>query len=194
MKIGIDIDDTLVYTSKYMIKYAEIYNNEVLKKNKIHGNMGLIRNTHYLQKLYDWTKEEKIDFFKKYYVQVLAECELLPGAKETINYWKSKGHKIYFISARLNWSETCNVDEITKDLLLKSEIEYDEIILKMEDKLEVCLEKEIDVFIDDSYETCIKLKENNIMPYLITSKLNSLIKTEGITRINNWDELKKLIR
>ena len=34
MKIGIDIDDTTVFTVKPMIKYADIFDKEILKSIK----------------------------------------------------------------------------------------------------------------------------------------------------------------
>ena len=63
MRIGIDIDDTTVVTVNGMIKYADIFDTQILGRNGINGNFGLINNRYYLQSLYGWTDEEKHDFF-----------------------------------------------------------------------------------------------------------------------------------
>lgn len=47
MKIGIDIDDTIVITVKSMIKYADKYDTEVLGRKGTNGNLGLIQNRYY---------------------------------------------------------------------------------------------------------------------------------------------------
>lgn len=61
MRIGIDIDDTIVKTVDSMIKYADIFDKQI-GGNGINGNMGLIVNRYYLKALYGWNDEEKINF------------------------------------------------------------------------------------------------------------------------------------
>ena len=63
MRIGIDIDDTTFLTIKSMVKYADIYEEEIsgLPINK--DNFGLITNRYYLNKLYGWDDETKFSFF-----------------------------------------------------------------------------------------------------------------------------------
>ena len=63
MRIGLDIDDTTFITVKSMIKYADLYDIEVLGRTGTNGNLGLIQNRYYLEALYGWDKETKFDFF-----------------------------------------------------------------------------------------------------------------------------------
>ena len=62
MRIGIDIDDTTVVTVNSMIKYADIYDINVLGRKGTNGNLGLIRNRYYLKALYGWNDEEKFEW------------------------------------------------------------------------------------------------------------------------------------
>lgn len=97
MNIGIDIDDTTVETINSMIKYADIYNTEILGRKDTRANLGLVRNRYYLEELYGWDKETKFDFFHKFYRNVLEECTVLPDVKEVLNNLKNKEIK-YFSS------------------------------------------------------------------------------------------------
>lgn len=187
MRIGIDIDDTTMITVKSMLKYADIYDIEILGKNGINGNMGLIQNRYYLKALYGWNQEQKMDFFNKYYKNVLEECELMPNAEDTIKKLKEEGNKIYFITARLNGIENCDTEAITKKSL--KTIPYDKLILNTPDKLEVSKENNIDIFIEDSYDTCRELTENGIKSFLMTTKMNENVDTGEIERVYNWNEV-----
>ncbi len=101
MKIGIDIDDTIVDLAGVMLKYAEIFDTEFLGRIGCNGNFGLIQNRYYLEALYGWSREEKYEFFNQYYKKVLEECEFLENAIEVIRDLKDKGNEIFFITARL---------------------------------------------------------------------------------------------
>lgn len=61
--------------------------------------------------------------------------------------------------------------------------------LHISDKLTFCKEHEIDVLIEDSYETCRELADNGIKSILMTTKMNSDIEDKEIVRVNNWDEI-----
>lgn len=101
MKIGIDIDDTTVNMAKPMLKYAEIFDTQVLGRKGSNGKWGLIQSRYYLEALYGWNHEEKYHFFDTYYKNVLEECEPMKNVVETIQKLKNEGNQIYFITARL---------------------------------------------------------------------------------------------
>lgn len=63
--------------------------------------------------------------------------------------------------------------------------------LHISDKLSFCEKNEIDLLIEDSYETCRELTENGIKSILMTTKMNADIDAQGIVRVNNWDEIYK---
>ena len=194
MKIGIDIDDTAFITVNSMIKYADKYDIEELGRKGINGDFGLIKNRYYLKALYCWNDEQKFNFFDMYYKNVLEECILMPNADKVCKKLKEEGDSLYFITARLTNVKNCNTEEITKKTLLDNNIVYDELIVNANDKLEISKEKGIDLFIEDSYETCVELEKIGIKSILMTTKMNQNIDSENIKRVYNWAQIYEQIK
>lgn len=189
MVIGIDIDDTTVVTVESMVKYGDKYDTEVLNREAKKDNLGRIKDRYYMKALYGWTEEEKFAFFDMYYKNVLEECYPLPNASEIINRLKQEGNKIIFITARLTNIKNCETEKITKETFRKYNIPYDKLIMNVDDKLKFCKENDVEVFIEDSYETCKNLQENGIKAYLMTTKMNRNIVDDKIERVSSWDEV-----
>ena len=189
MKIGIDIDDTTFLTVKSMLKYADIFEEEISGVPTSRDSFGLITNRYYLKVLYGWDDETKFAFFNKYYKNVLEECTMLPNADKVIQKLKSEGDIIHFITARLMNIKGCDAEKITKDSLKKFNIPYDYLDLHISDKLKFFKENNIDLCIEDSYETCRQLADNGIKSLLMTTKMNEQIDAGEITRVSNWDEI-----
>lgn len=194
MKIGIDIDDTTFLTVKSMLKYADIFEEEIFGIPTNRDSFGLIKNRYYLKALYGWDEKTKLAFFNKYYKNVLEECTMLPNANKTIQKLKKEGNTIHFITARLMNIRNCDTEAITKKSLDIFNIPYDSLNLHISDKLTFCKEYEIDVLIEDSYETCKELNDNGIKSILMTTKMNSDIEDKKIVRVNNWDEIYEKIK
>lgn len=194
MKIGIDIDDTTFFTAKSMLKYADIFEQEISGKPANRDNFGLIENRYYLKALYGWDNETKFAFFNKYYKNVLEECTMLLDANKVIEKLKQDGNKIYFITARLMNIAGCDTEKITKSSLDKFNIPYDKLYLHISDKLSFCKEHKIDICIEDSYETCKELADSGIKSILMTTKMNEKIDEGNIKRAKNWNEIYELIK
>ena len=189
MVIGIDIDDTTVVTVESMVKYGDKYDTEVLNREAKKDNLGRIKDRYYMKALYGWTEEEKFAFFDMYYKNVLEECYPLPNASEIINRLKQEGNEIIFITARLTNIKNCETENITKETFRKYNIPYDKLIMNVDDKLKFCKENGVEVFIEDSYETCKSLQENGIKAYLMTTKMNRNIVDDKIERVSSWNEV-----
>ena len=189
MVIGIDIDDTTVVTVESMVKYGDKYDTEVLNREAKKDNLGRIKDRYYMNALYGWTEEEKFAFFDMYYKNVLEECYPLPNASEIINKLKQEENEIIFITARLTNIKNCETENITKETFRKYNIPYDKLIMNVDDKLKFCKENDVEVFIEDSYETCKSLQENGIKAYLMTTKMNRNIVDEKIERVSSWNEV-----
>lgn len=189
MVIGIDIDDTTVVTVESMVKYGDKYDTEVLNREAKKDNLGKIKDRYYMKALYGWTEEEKFAFFDMYYKNVLEECYPLPNASEIINKLKQEGNEIIFITARLTNIKNCETENITKETFRKYNIPYDKLIMNVDDKLKFCKENDVEVFIEDSYETCKNLQENGIKAYLMTTKMNRNIVDDKIERVSSWNEV-----
>ena len=189
MVIGIDIDDTTVVTVESMVKYGDKYDTEVLNREAKKDNLGRIKDRYYMNALYGWTEEEKFAFFDMYYKNVLEECYPLSNASEIINKLKQEENEIIFITARLTNIKNCETENITKETFRKYNIPYDKLIMNVDDKLKFCKENGVEVFIEDSYETCKSLQENGIKAYLMTTKMNRNIVDEKIERVSSWNEV-----
>ena len=189
MKIGIDIDDTTFLTVKSMLKYADLFEEEISGVPTNRDSFGLIKNRYYLQALYGWSDETKFEFFRKYYKNVLEECTMLPNADVVIKKLKEEGNTIHFITARLMNIEGCDTEKITKESLKKFNIPYDYLDLHVSDKLKFFKDNNIDLCIEDSYETCRQLTDNGINAILMTTKMNEQIDAGEITRVTNWNEI-----
>lgn len=144
MKIGIDIDDTILYTAKTMFKYADLY------------------------------------------VKELSE---MPNVDKVLAKLKNNGNTIHFITARLTSIAGCNTEEITKNCLKKFNIPYDNLNLHISNKINFFKDNNIDICIEDSYETCRKMTDNEIKSILMTTNMNKNVDSKDITRVNSWDEI-----
>lgn len=189
MKIGIDIDDTTFLTVKAMLKYADKFEEEISGIPTNRDSFGLIKDRYYLKVLYGWDEKTKFDFFDKYYKNVLEECTMLPDANKIIRKLKEEGDTIHFVTARLMNIKNCDTEEITKKSLKDFDIPYDSLNLHISNKLKFFKENKIDLCIEDSYETCRELTDNDIKSILMTTKMNADIDTKEIVRVNNWNEI-----
>ena len=189
MKIGIDIDDTTFITVKSMLKYADKFEAEISGEPINRDSFGLIKDRYYLKVLYGWDEKTKFDFFNKYYKNVLKECIVMPDADKTIRKLKEEGNTIHFITARLMNIKDCDTEAITIQSLKKSNIPYDSLNLHISDKLSFCQKNQINLLIEDSYETCRELADNGIKSILMTTKMNADIDVKEIIRVNNWAEI-----
>lgn len=189
MKIGIDLDDTTFVTVDAMVKYADMYDINVLGKTGSNNKMGLIKDRYYLEALYGWSQKEKYDFFDTYYKNVLEECTPMEGVAEVIQKLKNEGNEIYFITARLTNILNCDTEAITIKSLKDNNIPYDKLIINISKKLEACKKYNIDLFIEDSYQTCKELEEYGIKSYLKTTIMNKEIDADNIERFDTWKEL-----
>lgn len=192
MKIGIDIDDTTFLTVKSMLKYADKFEME-RTGNVNKDSFGLIKDRYYLKALYKWDDETKYNFFNKYYKNVLEECTMLENANSTLSKLKNEGDIICFVTARLMDIPGCDTERITRRSLEKFNIPYDSLNLHVIDKVKFFKENNIDICIEDSYETCSILQSLGIKSILMTTKMNEKIDTKDVVRVNNWNEIYDII-
>ena len=119
---------------------------------------------------------------------------MLPHANKVIKKLKDEGNIIHFVTARIMNIDGCDTEKITKESLEKNNIPYDYLNLHIDDKLKFFKENNIDLCIEDSYETCKKMVDNGIKAILMTTKMNERIDVGTITRVDNWDQVYDEIR
>ena len=173
MRIGIDIDDTIVNTSEMCINYVK-------KLDKKYGEN--IKDI-----ITDNIKNPVVTlFYDNYLYDVIAHSKLKEDAVKVINELYLD-NEIYFITAR---SERFikDVDNMTKNLLDSYNIKYNKIITGAGKKAELCVENNIDLLIDDSIKHCTNLSNIGIDTLLFNSINNKDIET-NLKRVYNWNEV-----
>lgn len=184
MRIGIDIDDTIMDTSDIIIEYANKYNED------FPGNEEIINNLENIAR--GVLKTENVrSFFDTYAEQILSKPKIKDNIGKVIENLISKGNKIIFITAR-GEKIFKNIEKLTKNYLQQNNIRYHKIIFDSYNKVYDCIENKIDIMIDDSENTCEKLLTTEVKPILFNSVCNKG-KEVGCTRVNNWLELETVL-
>ena len=184
MRIGIDVDDTITNTYDYLIpKIGEYYNvdsDNLLKRALSYD---------------DFLNNDEFPNFSIYagenYQKFIYEVPVKKGAVEYINRLKEEGNEIIIITAR-HAGEYDNPYEITQDYLLKHQIPFDKIIIGALDKGKVSEEENIDIFIDDSINNCLKVKNHGIETLLFDARFNR--HNKDLRRVNSWKEVHEIIK
>lgn len=174
MKIGIDIDDTLVDTSARVKKYKKKY----CKENNL-----------------DYHKSMKLelfnDFYTKYGKEIIEDCEFKKDAIKYIKRLNNLDFEIYFITRRSN--KHCEkMMEYTLNSLNKANIVYKDILFDIENKAKEAQKLDIDIFIDDNISVLKKFDDIGKNVYLIHTQN----KGEPLSIYDNaksWKEIYKLI-
>lgn len=188
MKIGIDIDDTITNSSIIFIKYAIEYNKKYKIEHKIDTTQ-LDQN-----KAFGWNKFHQKRFLKEYLSKIFDEVTPNKNSVWAINNLKKQGNKIYFITAR-NEKEAKDTYTITKKWLVKNRINYDELIINCFNKSDICKEKNVDIFIDDNFDNCLKVyNENKINVFMFNTNYNIKYNSDNIVRVFDWMDIYNKIK
>lgn len=168
MIIGIDLDDTLIETTKTGNKYLKMF----VKDNSI---------TDY----HDLDKDEYLRFYGMYLYDIQKWAPLKKGALEVLNYLHSKNIKIVIITARgtLGFSESIPV---TLDYLKDHNVIYDKIIFKKNHKSASAKQEKIDLFIDDKEKVLDEIKRAGIKTLRFTKKDEK----SNHDVVSSWKEVK----
>ena len=184
MRIGIDIDDTISNTASYLIEEAVVFDRLYKKK-------GIADNTEYdFCKMFNWTKEDKYDFYKYIYENKIHDMPVKPHAKEIINKLKKEGNEIYIITRRDTDIYKDPYKE-SKKWLKKNNIKFDKLVVKAKDKGKVCKELEVDLFIDDLVSNVERANEENVNVLIFDSAYNK--DEKRFKRVVSWEEIYNIV-
>lgn len=188
MKIGIDLDGVVIDSEQTFRVFEEIYDVDTLKGN----NLIDIEEPKF-QSRYNWTKEQEEVFIKKYFMKVSKESTLMAGFKEVYNLLKNQGLEFVVITARGKFIKEMRDD--AERLLEENNLYFDKYFWKVDDKLEVCKNENIDIMIDDDWRIIKKLAENNIKTlYFRDTNLKVLEENKYIKEVNNWGQVYRFIK
>ena len=196
MNIGIDIDDTISETFEILLPYAQKYTIEELGKEGIIDFNKECVNHYYIEKMFNWSKEESVRFWNKYIDEILENVNIKVFASDIIKRLKEKGNNIFLITARWNTNEN-NVENVTIKWLENNNVIYDKLFLNAEAnrKVQIVEENNIDIFIDDSFENCKDVSERTkAKVYMMNTRVNEKFSLQNIKRVYSWSEIEHLIK
>lgn len=188
MKIGIDLDGVVIDSEATFRTYEEIFDIDTVK-----GNNLINREEPKFQARYNWNEEQKQEFIEKYFLTVSKESNLMSRFIGVYNLLKKQGHKFVVITARGGFVKEMKDDAIR--LLEENNIDFDKYYWKIDDKLEVCKNENVDIMIDDDWRIINKLAKNNIKTlYFRDTNLVKLEENKYIKEVNNWGDIYRFIR
>ena len=149
MNIGIDIDGVLTDLERATIDFGT--------KMCIEENWPITMDLskYWEVEAFGWTSEQADKFWNKYLVEYVTQSPARRFTKEIISKLREEGNNIYIITARdesgMPPEYYGKMQQLTRKWLEKYEIEYDKLIFaKDSEKLEKCLENNVDIMIEDS--------------------------------------------
>ncbi len=188
MKIGIDLDGVVIDSETTFRTYEEIFDIDTVK-----GNNLVNREEPKFQERYNWTEEQKQEFIERYFLTISKESNLMSGFIGVYNLLKEQGHEFIVITARGGFVKEMKDDAIR--LLEENNIHFDKYYWKIDDKLEVCKNENVDIMIDDDWRIIKKLADNNIKTlYFRDTNLIKLEENKYMKEVNNWGDIYRFIR
>lgn len=168
MRIGVDLDDTILCTSEQYKKYQKNY----LMKHKIKQDE-LWKNRKY-----------RLDFIRSNLDSIFLNIKLKSDSIDILKKLINEGNEIYIVTSRSN--DYCNdMYHFTKNSIDRLNIPYTKLILTGKYKSKICLKNNIDLMIDDSKYVCDELKDK-IKTILFDDNKKYLGEKN---RVSSWKEI-----
>ncbi len=184
MNIGIDVDGVLNNYNAYQKKEGKKY-----FKKKIINPYG-----YDLQEMFGITKEEDHQFWKEHILNYATKFKARPYASKVIKKLRQNGHKIIIITARSSSSiPKEDMHNILINWLKENQIEYDELIMTNTNKAKICLDKHIDIMIEDSPDKIIPISKNT-KTICFYADYNKFLNVKNMIRVKSWKEVEKAIK
>ena len=189
MRIGIDIDGVLTDVEQWQLdfggKFFSKFNKNVINKDGYE-----------IAEIFNVSAGLDEQFWNEYLYEYVTEEPSRKFANEVIKKLKEKENEIYIITARRftneNTEDGQKMRDIVIDWLKQQEIVYDKIIFAPEDKLNICLENNIDIMIEDKVENIEKISTK--LPVIcFNAGYNKNCKNDNIYRVYNWYDIYNLI-
>ena len=180
--IGLDIDDVIFKTSNELKKLLDGCDDEEIIQHKLDIMRGEAVN-------------KKVgDFLQSNVIPTIKVALPMDDVATYIKKIRGNHNKIILITARGD-NFFPSSEEITFDRLKKYDIEYDDIIFNCVDKVKICKENNIDLFVDDSPKHCLEVSKNLEIPvigFLSDINKDEMIKNK-ISCVASWDELYNIV-
>jgi len=192
MNIGIDIDGVLTDLERATIDFGT--------KMCIEKNWTITMDlSKYLEvEAFGWTSEQADKFWNKYLVEYVTQSPARRFAKEIISKLREEGNNIYIITARdesgMPPEYYGKMQQLTREWLERYEIEYDKLIFaKDSEKLEKCLENNVDIMIEDSPRN-IRNISSKVKVIKFDCQYNKYVIGSNIINAYSWYHIYRIIK
>ena len=190
MRIGIDIDNTLTDVQSELnmaaYNYAKRLGKNIDEKNLLED---INNDSNFYKEKFKFSYDELKYFLKDIQEEIINKAIPRDGVVEVINKLRSKGNEIYIITARANEFHD-NPYKLSKDWLDKNNIIYDKLIVNAIQKANICIEENIDIFIDDQLHNCIAISNKGIKTIRISKDIQDY---KNIVTLENWKSIYEYI-
>ncbi len=187
MNIGVDIDNVLSNFNEELLK-------DYLKHDKELRDNGIVNKAVYIRKMFDWSEIEEKNYYENNIERIALKLKPIKDCSKYLKKLREDKHTIFIISGRNN-GEYSDPHNMTIEWLKKYDIEYDKLILtnayEHQEKVDYCIENNIDIMIDDSIHVCEKCEEKNVECMLFETPYN---KSENrFRKSRSWKEIYEFI-
>lgn len=188
MKIGVDLDGVINNTQKF---FSDFY---YLKTGKYVDFENIKKFDFWEDEAISESKEEIIALFHEFHDQE-DTFQLIEGVEEAFDFF-SKTSDILVITARpVKFKESTerllrvNLDPINFEIIFAAGLYGGE-----KKKSDVCVERGIEVFIEDSKEHAEECAEKGIKVFLLDKPWNQDFEHENVIRARDWNHILEMIR
>jgi len=191
LRIGVDIDDTLVdFVGAYILYCNQTYSTNLKKEDF---------RFYAFNKSIGGTMSESISLVNKFYENVLfKEILPLPDSVEVINLLKQKNHELFIITSRPDFIKEETERFINKfflDNFSNIFFSYNHYTKRKnggKSKAELCFDLDISLLIDDSLEYAIQCANMGLEALLFGNfPWNQNGQHKNITRVKDWIKVKE---
>lgn len=189
MRIGIDIDGVLTDIEQWQLDYGSKFYFEKYGK-EIKNNEG-----YETIDIFDVDSSLDDEFWNENFKSYSINVDVRKFAGEVIKKLKQDGNEIYIITARGSFlshsSNVMSIEEnrnIVLEWLKRNKIEYDKIIFSPEDKLNICIDNNIDLMIEDKVDNINKIS-TKIPVICFHARYNKNCIGKNIIRCYSWYDI-----
>lgn len=188
-RIGIDIDGCLTDVYNWYLKNGYEYAKGIGKS--------LVNEKGYdAMEMYGLTLDEFMDLIDKSLVSYSVKEPARENASQVCNKLIKDGYELIIITARFGCDKEdedgLKMRTVVENWFKDNNIAYTQIIYSSENKLDICLEKGIDIMIEDKPDTLLEIKEY-IPVICFDAPYNRDIDNNNLYRVFNWNQVLDII-
>lgn len=186
MRIGIDIDGVLTDIEQWQLDYGSKFVFEECNKEIANAD------EYDTKEIFDIENNLDDDFWREYLLEYSKKEPARKFSDEITTKLKEEGNEIYIITARFLTDKDDKygnkMKKIVRKWLKENKIYYDKLIFSPEEKLEICIENNIDIMIEDKVDN-INTISKKIPVICFDARYNKKCEGKNIYRCYSWYDI-----